>query len=176
MEESRFETPVNDGRGIGHGDDVRGPVKFLYWCFGFVCGAVTIAVVVVLFNRFGGGPIGPIAGIASAPNPRAAAAVEDRDFPRARTSVGATLETPAGAEFDSLTTVDNEQGKLVCGYVTSKVEGASPRRTPFIYHTRADLSFVLINKKEAFVAGPQIVNACFPAYTVPRTAIEASRE
>lgn len=175
MDDSRFDNPVNDGRDVGHHGDGRGAVKFLYWSFGFVCGAVTIAVAVVLFNRFGGGPISPIAGQATATTPTAAVA-EDRDFSRARTSVGATLEDPAAAQFEALTTVENEQGKLVCGYVTTKTEGASPRRAPFIYHTRADLSFVLINKKEAFVAGPQIVNACFPNYTVPRTALEASRE
>jgi hypothetical protein len=174
MEEREFPAfeENRDDRGAVRRYETPRERKFLYWGLGFICGALCVALIVVLYDRIGGAPIGPRATNA----PRAIAATEDKDFSRARKSVEATLDDPSAAVFEAMTVAANGQDKLICGYVSSKAEGANVRRTPFIYHTRADVSFVLSNRKEAFVAGPQIVNACFPTYNVPRTALEASRE
>ena len=172
MDDSEFTTPFEQERAAVRRYESPRERKFLYWGLGFICGAVSIALVVVVYDRFGGRPIG--AGATRAPA-AAIAAPEDKDFPRARKSVEAALDDPKLAVFDAMTVAANGQDKLVCGYVSSKTD-ANARRTPFIYHTRADVSFVLFNRKEAFVAGPQIVNACFPTYVVPHNALEASRE
>jgi hypothetical protein len=159
--------------------------KFLYWGLGFVCGAASMALTVVAYDRLAGRPPGGTAATATAttsgtsrPAPAAPAGPEDPDFARARKSVEAALTEP-GAQFDTLTVANSARGKLVCGYVGEK-NGGQARRHPFLYHPGADLSFVLINRKEAFVAatalGAPVINACFPNYQVPRTAAEASRE
>ena len=172
MDEKEFPTYEQDrlGNEVRRYESPR-ERKFLYWGLGFICGAAAMALVVIAYDRFGGGSFSPRASA-----PAAVAGPEDKDFPRARKSVAAALDDPAAAVFDAMTVAANGPDKLVCGSVSSKTEGANARRTPFIYHTRADVAFVLFNRKEAFVAGPQIVNACFPTYTVPRTAVEASRE
>ncbi len=145
-------------------------MRLFYWSFGYICGAASVVGIALVFNNLTGAP-----SQSAGTKPAAVAAPEDEAFPKARKSVAANLTNPANAQFEQMTTVGNDRGKLVCG-VVSENGANTPRRVPFIYHVGADVSFVLINKKEAFVAGPAIVNACFPTYTVPRTALEASRE
>ncbi|AUC97075.1 hypothetical protein CWS35_24640 [Bradyrhizobium sp. SK17] len=101
---------------------------------------------------------------------------ENQAFAAAQDSVRERLVDPSSAQFDGLRLVSSEDGKFVCGYVNSKNRmGGYAGRIPFVYGVDSYFSYVISDRKDAFIAGEKNVKPCFPSIDVPANAAEADR-